>query len=450
MTKRLHYIKTVREHAAQLKPRPHWKSHMGFMFAAIGSAVGLGNIWRFSYVAGENGGGAFLIPYLICILLLGIPLIMMDFAAGRHFKTSVIPTIKKICAKAKGIGYLVVAGSFLIMSYYAVIVGWTLVYAFFFLTNKVMPFDAFTQTNYSLVGFIVVMIFTLWIVTRGVQAGIEKTCKVLIPILCLFLIILLARALTLPNASAGIKYFLSPNLSVMTNAKVWLAAVGQAFFSLSVGYGVYLTYASYEDSKDNVPLSSITIAIADTLIAVVSGLMIFSFVFSHGMDPASGPQLAFVILPKIFSEMLFGTFFATLFFLLLFVAGISSMISLMEVVVAALIDEFKLNRKKAAWAGSIGVFLVGLPSALSYSGYDWRIQGKLFLDFADMAVGNYFVPFAAALLCLVLAWKWNPKEYLSEINEQTPIKVPQCFVTLVQYVIPVALLLFIIGTALGV
>ncbi len=450
MTTRPHHITTVRKHARKIKPRAHWKSHMGFMLAAIGSAVGLGNIWRFSYVAGENGGGAFLIPYLICVMLLGIPLIMMDFVAGRHFKTSVIPTVKKVCAKAKGIGYLIVAASFGIMTYYAVIVGWTLVYSFFFMTDKVMPFNAFAQTNYSLFGFLAVIALTLWIVAKGVQAGIEKTCRVLIPVLCLFLLILLARALTLPGAGAGVKYFLSPDLSVMGDPRVWLAAAGQAFFSLSVGFGVYLTYASYEDGRDNVPVSSITIAAADTIIAMVSGLMIFSFVFSYGMDPASGPQLAFVVLPKIFSEMLFGAFFATLFFLLLFVAGISSMISMMEVVVAALIDEFKLKRKRATWAASIGVFLVGLPSALSYSGYDLKIHGKLFLDFADMAVGNFFVPFAAGLLCLLLAWKWNPKEYMSKINAQTHVKIPQCFVTLVQYVIPIALLLFIIGTALGV
>ncbi len=439
-----HHIRTVCSGVHRLaKKRTHWKTHLGFLFAAIGSAVGLGNIWRFSYVAGQHGGGAFLIPYLIVIFLFGIPLLMLELAAGKRFRNSTIPTLQRLHRWGRSIGFIAIAGPFVILTYYTVVLGWTLAYALFFLINRPMAFSEFTHTLYPVVFFVLVVLGTAWLVSRGIQRGIEQICKITIPLLYASLLILLIRALMLPNAFEGILFFLTPSLEAAKSPSLWLAAIGQAFFSLSIGYGVYLTYASYENHKDSIPLSAMVIGIADTLVAFLAGLMIFAFVFAYGIDPRSGPELAFVVFPKIFGDMTGGNIFAVIFFLVLFAAGLGATLSMIEVVAAGLIDACGYTRKKAVELIAGLVLLLGLPSALSYAGYKITLAGKPFLDAIDWFTGTYYLPFSALLLYWVIAWKWKPQEYLRMINDGH-WHIPPQYIFWIQWVIPVVLAVLLI------
>ncbi len=453
--KQYHQIRLVKKgvHYLSKKPlRSHWKSHLGFVFAAIGSAVGLGNIWRFSYVAGQNGGGAFVIPYLIVILVFGIPLMMLELAAGKKFRTSLVPTLKKLCGSARHyrlIGLGIVGSAFLILTYYVVVLGWTLAYAFLYLTNNVMSFSEFTATPYSLISFFVIVALSAFLIMRGIQGGIEKTCKITIPLLFVLLLVLLLRGLTLPNAWEGIRFYFSPNMEALANLDVWLAALGQAFFSLSIGYGIYLTYASYDTFREDIPVISMVIAGTDTLVGILAGITIFSFVFSFGLDPTSGPDLAFVVFPKIFETIAFGTFFAIIFFLTLFIAGLGATLSMFELLTSMLVDEFKHSRKRAALLVAAATLVVGFPSALSYAGYSITALGMPFLDFMDHFSGMYYLPLTALILYTLLAHCWNPKECLAVINRHSRIALPPAFITWIRIAIPAFLTLFLVGSLIA-
>lgn len=448
---RYHHIHLIKKglHHLQKPFRSHWKTHLGFLFAAIGSAVGLGNIWRFPYLTGQYGGGTFVIPYLICILLFGIPLMMLELAAGKKFRTSVVPALKKLCGAAchyRIVGCGIVASAFFILTYYVVVLGWTLAYALMYATNQVMSFSEFTATPYPIISFIGIIIIASFLILRGIQGGIEKTCKITIPVLFVLLIMLLIRGLTLPNALEGIKFYLTPNLVALKNLDIWLAALGQAFFSLSIGYGIYLTYASYDNFKENIPLTSAVVAITDTTVGILAGLTIFSFVFSFGLDPASGPDLAFVVFPKIFETMAFGKVFAVIFFGALFSAGLGATLSMVELLVSMLIDEFKMTRKRATWLVAGATFLVGLPSALSYAGQKITAFGMPFLDFMDHYSGMYYLPISALVLYVVLGRWWKAKEYFSLINSNTLHKIPEAYVPWIRWGIPLILILLLVGS----
>ncbi len=451
--KRYHHIRLIKRgvHHLQKPFRSHWKTHLGFLFAAIGSAVGLGNIWRFPYITGQYGGGTFVIPYLISIILFGIPLMMLELAAGKKFRTSTVPALKKLCGAAchyRIVGCGIVASAFFILTYYVVVLGWTLAYALMYATNKVLPFSEFTATSYPLIPFIGIILIAAFLILRGIQGGIEKTCKITIPLLFVLLLVLLIRGITLPNALEGIKFYLTPNLSALKNLDIWLAALGQAFFSLSIGYGIYLTYASYDNFKENIPLTSAVIAVTDTTVGILAGLTIFSFVFSFGLNPASGPDLAFVVFPKIFETMAFGKLFAVIFFATLFSAGLGATLSMVELLVSMLIDEFKMTRRRATWLVSGAAFLVGLPSALSYAGKNIAVAGMPFLDFMDHYSGMYYLPISALVLYVLLGRWWKPREYLALINSNTLHKIPPAYVPWIRVGIPLILILLLAGSVL--
>ncbi|MCH7568511.1 MAG: sodium-dependent transporter [Nanoarchaeota archaeon] len=417
--------------------RAHW-SKLGFILVAIGSAVGLGNIWRFPYIVGESGGGAFLIPYFIAILFFGIPVMLIGLAAGRKFKGSVLTTLGKINPKIKYIGLIPVIVTLAILSYYLVITGWTFGY-FIFSIFGYMSFDAFTETLYPLFLFFGAVALIALIVKLGIKRGIERTCKYLLPLLFLFILIILVKSLSLPNAMEGIKFYLTPDLSMLSNPRIWLLAFGQAFFSLSVGFGIMLTYGSYLSNKENIPRSAFTIAGADTLIAILAGFIIFPIVFSFGFSPSAGPELVFIALPEIFSVMSFGQIFGALFFLLLFIGAMTSAISMLEVGVTILIDERKFSRTKATILISSIIALIGLPSALSYSGFNITLLGRPFLDSMDIIFGSFLAPIGAISLCIAIGWFWDSKKLLNEINKNSKIKIPYLMIYLVKYVIPIVL-----------
>lgn len=419
--------------------REEW-SKIGFILASIGSAIGLGNIWRFSYIVGQSGGGAFLIPYFIAILFFGIPLMMVELATGRKFKGSIITSLEKINQKIKYLGAIPIIINIVILSYYLVITGWTFAY-FIFSIIGYLPFEVFTKTLYPLFFFIGVMIVTAIIVSLGIKKGIEKLCNYLLPLLFIFIIILLFKALSLPNAIDGIKFYLTPDLNALSNPYIWILAFGQVFFSLSAGFGIMLTYGSYLNDKEKIPQSAFMIAGADTLIAVLAGFIIFPIVFSFGFNPAAGPELAFVTLPTIFSNMEFGNIFGMIFFLLLFIAAITSAVSMLEPSVTVLIDEFKLSRKKAVVLLSLLTIALGTPSALSYTDIGITIDGKPFLDMVDLLFGSLLTPLAAVILCISIGWFWQPEIMLGEINKNSKIKIPYGIVYLVRYVIPMVLII---------
>ncbi|NYT13621.1 MAG: sodium-dependent transporter [Candidatus Methanofastidiosa archaeon] len=392
--------------------RETWGSKTGFWLAAAGSAIGLGNIWRFPYLTGANGGAAFVLIYLLIVFTIGVSVMLAEFVIGRSTKLNPVGAFQKLKGGAWPIvGWLGVASGFIILSFYSVIGGWTIKYVISSFTGLINP--STDATSYFL-GFIgngpqtvlfhaIFMAITIYVVYRGVGKGIEDWCKILMPALFLILLLLIVRAVTLPGAGAGISFYLNPDFSKITS-KTLLAALGQAFFSLSLGMGAMITYGSYLGSKKaSLPQSAATVTLLDTLVAILAGFVIFPAVFAFGVEPGAGPGLTFITLPKVFALMPAGTVWSGLFFVLLLVAAITSAISLLEVVVAYMIDNVKWARHKAALVIGGAIFLLGIPSALSQGAVPINIAGLPFLD-AMSLLSDIMLPLGGMLIALFVGW----------------------------------------------
>jgi NSS family neurotransmitter:Na+ symporter len=425
-----------------VREREQWSSTLGFILASIGSAVGIGNIWRFPYIVGVNGGGAFLIPYLISVLLFGIPLMMLEFAIGRSTGRSVVDAFRSIQRRLSAAGLLIVAVVSMILGYYLVITGWVLAYALFFFIGQPMAFDAFTGSNLPLVFFLLAGLAVFVTVRSGVREGIEGP-PATSPVLIAILLFLVAFSLTQPGAVEGIGFYLSPDFSRLADLEVWIAAFGQAFFSLSVGMGILLTFGSYL-RKESLFRNSVIIAGADTLVAILAGLMIFPLVFTSGLDPASGVNLAFVTLPAAFAQFRFGMLLGALFFFMLFAAAITSAVSMLEVPVAVLMDSYDYPRRRATLLVFAAIMLLGLPSALSYSTFGFELFGMPFLDLADYAFGTVGLVAAALIIAIVGGWFMSRTRICAEIGG--------CgwrqglYMTLIRYAVPAALVITLAGS----
>ena len=417
--------------------KEHW-TKLGFVLAAIGSAVGLGNIWRFPYMVGENGGGAFLIPYIIGIILLAFPVMLIETAMGRKFKGSSVKVFEKINKNLKYVGIFIVIVMLSILSYYLVIAGWTLGFSVFSIFGNI-SFSLFTSSLLPVVTFLIVLSITGWVVHEGIHKGIEKLCKFLIPILLIILTILVVNSLSLPGAIEGVKFYLSPNFSSLLNPSIWLVGFSQAFFSLSVGTAILLTYGSHLTSE-NIKKNAIEIITADTSIALLAGLIIFPIVFSFGASPSAGPKLVFVTLPQIFSTMIFGNVFGFLFFVLLLIGALTSTVSMMEVGVASFMDKLKFKRAKATKIITILVGLAALPSLLSYTNLNLAIFGKPILDVMDVMFGSMFLPLAAALLTIGITWFIKPKTIIKAIDKNSKTKTPKILIYITKYIVPIILI----------
>jgi NSS family neurotransmitter:Na+ symporter len=420
--------------------REKWSTRTGFLLAGIGSAVGLGNVWRFPYIVGENGGGAFLIPYLIAIFVLGLPLMMLEFSVGREFKGSVVSSMKKINGQLRWVGIIVVIVSIVVLSYYLVVTGWTIAFLILTLLGIEIIFEEFTLTYLSPVFFVVVTFITSYIVMRGIKGGIEKTSKIMVPALGILLIGMLLYALTLPNAIDGISFYLTPDFSRLSDHSVWAAAFGQAFFSLSVGSGILLTYGSYLDEKISIPNNSIIITICDLLISFISGLIVFSIVFSFGFEPAAGPRLAFSTIPVIFDQVPYGFLLAAVFFLLLFFAALTSAISMLEVGVSTLVDELKMTRKKATSLLTLVILVLGFPAALSYSGMKLTIFSTPVFDLMDMLFGSIGLMLTALLISVSVTWFMDNSIMKDQLKKNTHWNASKIVFVLGKYVIPIILI----------
>ena len=376
--------------------RGNFSSKIGVILATVGTAVGLGNVWRFPYIVGENGGGAFLVIYILSLLLLGIPGVIAEFIVGRHSHANAVDSFKKLAPKTKWhwIGYSGVLAGFLIMGYYAVVVGWTLEY----LTQAILGnlsgmtveqygqvFDQFAGHPYwPLVWMVIVMLISTFVVARGVSGGIEKISNVLMPVFFLIILVMVANSFFLPAAGQGMKYLFLPNFSELEPVAI-LIAIGQTFFSLSLGMGCLITYSSYFKKDVSLAKTATQVVSIDAMVAILSAMIIFPAVFSFGMQPTEGPSLVFKVLPNVFQQMPLGTLWSILFYALLFIAAITSLISLLEVVTAYIYENTSLTRRKAAFIVTGMVSVLGVFASMSFGLLqDVTLFGKTFFDLLDL------------------------------------------------------------------
>ncbi|PKR59955.1 sodium-dependent transporter [Thalassospira lohafexi] len=442
--------------------REHWGSRLGFILAAAGSAVGLGNIWKFPYMAGANGGGAFLVIYLGLVFTIGLSVMLAEFVIGRMSEKNAIGAF----AKLKGglwpiIGVFGVAAAFIILSFYSVVAGWTISYIIKSVTGALAVEDPaalgdifgsfIADTTSPLIFHAVFMALTVFVVLAGVGSGIERASKILMPALFALLIVLIVRSVTLPGGMEGVAFLLSPDFSKVTWSTV-SDALSQAFFSLSLGMGAMITYGSYLSKKENLPGSAGWVTLLDSAVAVMAGLLILPAVFAFGFDPSAGPGLTFITLPAVFAQMPFGAFFAFLFFLLLAIAALTSAVSILEVVVAYFVDDRGVSRKSAAVIIGFMIFLLGIPSSLSMGvmGDVKIIAGKNFFDLMDFISSSLLLPIGGLFISLFVGWVvWGKaQEEIAAHNGVIPIWVGAWGV-IVKFIAPIAIA-FILLKGLGV
>ena len=400
--------------------RAKFGSKMGVILATAGSAIGLGNVWRFPYMAGENGGAAFIIFYILCVVILGLPCMVSEFIIGRHAQANTARAYNKVSGKRIWtlVGCLSVLTGFLITSYYAVVSGWCLQYIYASLMGHLDGDPEYFKqyfVNFSadpvkpIVWTVAILGITHLVIQHGVRDGIEKASKMLMPTLFVLLLVLVVSSCMLPNAIAGIEFLFKPDFSKMT-PDVLLSALGQAFYSMSIGMGCLCTYASYFSRQTNLLRSAVQIGLIDTFVAILAGLMIFPAAFSVGVSPDSGPSLIFITLPNVFQQAfggmpVVGYVVSLLFYALLSLAALTSLISLHEVSTAFFHEELHIGRKKAALIVTASCSVLGAFCSLSLGGYEvMSFLGKTLFDIFDFVTGQVFLPVCGFLTCLLVGW----------------------------------------------
>ena len=433
--------------------RATFGSKLGVIMATVGCAVGLGNIWRFPYMIGQNGGAAFLAIYIICIILLGLPVMLSEFFIGRYTRKNAAGAFKVLAPGTKWslIGYNGVLASFLILGFYSVVAGWTLEYIMQAVTGSLsdkapeafaQDFKLFSTEIFRPILWTVTFIgLTHFIVVSGVKEGIERTSKVMMPILFLILLALCIRSVTLPNASEGLYFLFKPDFSKITSAVV-LSAMGQAFFSLSIGMGCLITYSSYFSKDTKMQITALQVTILDTLVAVMAGIMIFPAVFSFGFAPTAGPELVFISLPNVFQQLPMGAIWSLVFFLLLALAALTSTISLHEVATAYVHEEYQITRTKAAWFVSGGVMVLGILSSLSIGIWkEYTLFGLTFFDLLDYLTAKIMLPFGGMLICIYLGNRVDRKILKEELTNKgtVPFYFFNTYAFFMKYIAPIAI-----------
>ena len=393
---------------------------MGVILATAGSAIGLGNVWRFPYMAGENGGAAFIIFYILCVVMLGLPCMVSEFIIGRHAQANTARAYNKISASRiwTAVGCLSVLTGFLITSYYAVVSGWCLQYIYASLMGHLDGDPEYFKqyfANFSthpvkpIVWTVAILGITHLVIQHGVRDGIERASKMLMPTLFILLLVLVVSSCLLPNAIAGIEFLFKPDFSKVT-PDVLLGALGQSFYSMSIGMGCLCTYASYFSRHTNLLRSAVQIGIIDTFVAILAGLMIFPAAFSVGVSPDSGPSLIFITLPNVFQQAfsgmpVVGYIISLAFYALLSLAALTSLISLHEVSTAFFHEELHIGRKKAALIVTLSCSVLGAFCSLSLGGYEvMSFLGKTLFDIFDFVTGQVFLPVCGFLTCLMVGW----------------------------------------------
>ncbi len=431
--------------------RATFGSKIGVILATVGCAVGLGNIWRFPYMLGENGGAAFLLIYIVCIIVLGFPVMITEFFIGRHTNRNAAGAFKELAPGTKWslIGYNGVLAAFLILGFYSVVAGWTLDYIVQAATGSLSDksaetfasdFAAFSSGIWRPIGWTAAFVaITHFIIVSGVEKGIERASKWMMPMLFLILIILCIRSVTLPNAEKGLAFLFNPDFSKITSSVI-LSAMGQGFFSLSIGMGCLITYASYFSKLTNLQNTALQVIALDSLVAILAGVMIFPAVFSFGIAPTAGPELVFITLPNVFAHMPFGNVWSFIFFVLLALAALTSTISLHEVATAYVHEEHKMSRRKAAWVVSIGVMTLGVLSSLSFGILkEYTLFGLTFFNFLDYLTAKIMLPLGGMMICIFVGLRIDKKILKAELtNEGTvPFYFFNTYAFFMKYIAPI-------------
>ena len=439
-----------------------FKTRLGVIAATVGSAVGLGNIWRFPYEAGNNGGAAFLFVYIFFVVAIGIPVICAEFVIGRSTRRNIAGAFRELHA---GFPWNLPAGtgllaSFLIMGFYSVVAGWTIYYLYESFSGfggiaetaqLHERFDAFTQTPWkSLVCTLLFLLVNFLVISRGIRNGIEKFSNIMMPLLVVILLAFCINSLFLPGAKEGLSFLFSPDFSKITPGVV-LSAMGQAFFSLSVGMGTLATYASYFNDRTPLVRTASVTAVSDTIVAILAGIMIFPAVFSFGIQPEAGPRLVFEVLPSIFMKIPLGALWSTLFFILLFMASLTSTISMTEVSTSYIIQEWQLSRKKAVVVNAIIVTVLAVICALSFSVLSGiKIAGMTFFNLSDFLVSNILMPLGGMFISAFVGWRLERRVLRRQLTPEGHSARTPRYISLIvfslKYVTPVCIfLVFIFG-----
>ena len=439
-----------------------WSSKLAFILAATGSAVGLGNIWRFPYVAGESGGGAFVLVYLVCVAAIGVPVMMAEILLGRRGRQSPLNTMRTLALEEghspawQYVGVLGMTAGFMILSFYSVVAGWTLAYVFRTLGGvfRGVTAEGAQSIFNGLIGdperllawHTIFMVMTIIVVSRGVKSGLEQAVRFLMPALFVLLVFMVGYAVSTGEFQQAVQYLFKPDFSKV-DGEVVLNAMGQAFFSLSLGMGAIMIYGSYLSHTASITRTAVIIAGMDTLVAVLAGLAIFPLVFAYGLEPSGGPGLIFITLPIAFGQMPGGAFFGAMFFILLVFAAWTSAISLLEPVVTWLVENKGMNRvKAAAWAG-LAAWLLGILSLLSLnlmSGEEFKLFGMSFLDLMDWLTANVMLPLGGLLIAVFSVWMMSREASRSELGLTEGVGYT-LWRTLVRYVTPVAIVLIFLN-----
>lgn len=437
------------------KQRGQFGSSFGFIMAAAGSAIGLGNLWGFPYKMGKSGGFAFLIIYLFFVVTVGFIVMIAEISIGRNGQKDAVGSYKVLDKKSGFVGGIGVVAAFVILSFYCVLGGWVMKYAFTFVGEFFgMGFGGVAGADYftkfisepvqPMIWFVVFLGLSCLIVLAGVEKGIERYSKIMMPALFVMLLVVIVRSVTLPGAMEGVKFIFKPDFTVFTNpevlAKVAGTALAQMFFSLSLGMGAMVTYGSYLGKEQNIQRSALIVPLLDTLVAVMAGCAIMPAVFAFGLDPSAGPGLMFITLKEVFSSMPLGNIFGFIFFVLVFFAAITSSISLLEVICAYFIDEKKISRKKVTLLVGIAVFILGIPVALSQgmlSGVR-PLLGMDILDTFDFIAEYTLMPLGALFMCIFVGWKWGPDVVIKEVERYgDTFSMKKYFAFMIKWVTPI-------------
>ncbi|MGN0082403.1 MAG: sodium-dependent transporter [Bacteroides fragilis] len=441
-----------------MEERGNFGSKLGVILASAGSAVGLGNIWRFPYETGNHGGAAFILIYLGCILLLGLPIMIAEFLIGRHSQANTARAYQILApgTQWRWVGRMGVLAGFLILGYYSVVAGWTLEYIFEAVSNSfagktpaefISSFQSFSSNPWRPALWLTLFLLaTHFIIVKGVEKGIEKSSKIMMPTLFIIILILVGCSVTLPGAGKGIEFLLKPDFSKV-DGNVFLGAMGQAFFSLSLGMGCLCTYASYFSKNTNLTRTAFSVGIIDTFVAVLAGFIIFPAAFSVGIQPDAGPSLIFITLPNVFQQAFSGIpilayIFSVMFYVLLALAALTSTISLHEVVTAYLHEEFNFTRGKAARLVTTGCILLGILCSLSLGvTKEFTIFGLGMFDLFDFVTAKLMLPLGGLLISIFTGWYLDKKLVWSEITNNGTLKVPtyKLIIFILKYVAPIAI-----------
>ncbi|MCI7790056.1 MAG: sodium-dependent transporter [Lachnospiraceae bacterium] len=437
--------------------RENFKSRLGFILISAGCAVGIGNVWKFPYVTGQNGGGIFVLFYFFFLIMVGVPVLTMEFAVGRGSRKSIVSCyqqLEKPGQKWHIHGYAAMIGNYLLMMFYTTVAGWMLSYFYRFLTGEFVNadpsgvkevFDGMLQQPVSMAFWMIVIVVAGFVICSfGLQSGVEKISKPMMLCLLGLIVILAVNSIMLDGGIEGLKFYLIPDWKKVEEVglfNVMIAALNQAFFTLSIGIGSMEIFGSYMSKSHTLLGESLRIAILDTFVAVVSGLIIFPACFAYGVDPGAGPELIFITLPNVFSSMKGGKIWGSLFFLFMTFASFSTIIAVFENIIACWMDKWHVSRKKASLINGIIILVASMPCVLGFnvwSNFQPRGAGSTVLDLEDFIVSNLLLPIGslAVLLFCVTKWGWGYEQYLEEANTGEGIKMPGWLKGYVTYVIP--------------